>query len=127
MTFKLQWHDKELKAKVKSICKKIVLGKARDVAIDAKMNVPVDSGELLNTIEVVAFEKPEAVGAYVKAGGKKLGHIARFVELGTPGTVYKTRSKKGKVRTPIKAQPYLRPALRKHKQKIKNAYRNKLK
>lgn len=127
MSFSLDWNEKELTAQVRGACKKAVLGGARDVAIDAKMNVPVDKGNLLFSIEVKPWEKHDAVGAYVTAGGKDMGHIAGYVELGTPGTVYKRGKKKGKERTPIKAKPYLRPALKKNKRKILSKFNGGLK
>ena len=127
MIFKLDWDEEELTAQVIGVCSKAVLGAARDIAIDAKMNVPVDNGDLLATIEVKTFKKHDAVGAYVKAGGEKLGHIARFVELGTPGTVFKSGKKKGKGRKPIKAKPYMRPALKKNTNKTLARFEGKLK
>jgi len=125
--FKLDWNEKELTAEVRAASKKAVLAGARDVAIDAKMNVPVDKGNLLFSIAVKTWEAHDAVGAYVTAGGKDLGHIARFVELGTPGTIYKGGNKKGKERKPIKANPYLRPALKKNKRKILAKFNGALK
>jgi len=127
MNFSLEWNEKELTGAVRGACKKVVHGGARDVAIEAKKNVPVDNGDLLNSIEVNSWENNEAVGAYVTAGGKDLGHIARFVELGTPGTVYKSGKKKGKDRTPVKAKPFLRPALKKNKAKILAKFEGALK
>lgn len=108
-----------MRVEITGACKKAVFAGARAVAADAKRLVPVDTGGLKNTIAVKTWERSDAVGAYVTAGGKDLGHIARFVELGTPGEVYKGGSRKGADREPIEAKPYLRPALRKNKAKIK--------
>jgi HK97 gp10 family phage protein len=125
--FKLDWGDEELTAEVQRSCKKAVLAGARDIAIDAKMRVPVDTGELLFSIEVKLWEKPDTIGAYVKAGGDDRGHIARFVELGTPGAAYRSGKKKGEYRKPVKAKPYLRPALKKNKAKILTKFKDILK
>ena len=127
MNFRLDWNEKKLTGEVRKICKEATRKRAVDIAIDAKMNVPVEKGDLLFTIEVVQFEKPDAVGAYVKAGGENLGHVARFVELGTPGTVFKAGKKKGKQRRPVKANPYLRPALKKHGAGFPDDFKDKLK
>ncbi len=125
--FKLDWNEPEVTAEVRGACKDAVLQGARDVAIDAKMNVPVDTGGLMNSVTVKTWEREDAVGAYVTAGVKDKEHIARFVELGTPGEVYKGSKKEGQPRAPIKAQPYLRPALKKNKSKILSNFKNKLK
>lgn len=134
MNFDLKWNDKKLFGEVKSVCKKACIDGAKDVAIDAKMNAPVDKGDLVFSIEVKSWEKADAVGAYVSAGGKDRGHIARFVELGTPGTTFKStkgywghESGRSMSRTPIKAKPYLRPALKKKKKSIVLKFRGKLK
>ena len=127
MNFSMKWNEEKLTVDVRGACKKAVLMGARDVAIDAKMLVPVDNGNLLSSIEIKTWEKHDAVGAYVTAGGKDMGHIARFVELGTPGKVYKRGKKKGSERTPVKAKPYLRPALKKNKRKILAKFNGALK
>lgn len=125
--FELDWNGKELTAEVRGACRETIKDVANDVAEDARRNCPEDDGDLKKTIEVVAFEKIDAVGAYVKAGGEDLGHVARFVELGTPGTTYNSGKKKGKARKPVKAKPYLRPALNKHRRKMLSKFRGKLK
>lgn len=127
MTFKLDWNGAEVTAEVRRACKKVVFDGAKDIAIDAKMNVSVDRGDLLSTITVKTWEKQDAIGAYVTAGEEDLGHIANFVELGTPGTIYKSGKKKGADRTPVKAKPYLRPALKKNKRKILAKFNGALK
>ncbi len=130
--FKLKWNGKQLNAEVTAACKKAVINGAKNVAIDARMNVPVDEGNLLFSIKVTSFEKKDVVGAYVSAGGdgssnnNGQGDIAGFVELGTPGTVYKAGPRKGP-RKPIQAKPYLRPALKKNYNKILVSFRDKLK
>lgn len=126
-SFKLDWHGKELIAEIEDICEDAVNAGAEAVASDARRLVPKDTGGLKKSIRVKKWKKPGVFGAYIKAGEKGREHIAGFVELGTPGEVYKTKSKKGQSRTPIKAKPYMRPALKKNKAKIRNAFSNKLK
>lgn len=125
--FKLDWNNAELMTEIEGICEDAVNSGAAKIAKDAKGLVPVDTGGLKNSIRVKKFKKPGVYGAYVKAGEKDKEHIAIFVEVGTPGEIYKTGAKKGKERTPIKAQPYLRPAFEKNKAKIRRDFQNKLK
>ena len=125
--FKLTWGGAHLTAEVIGACKESIKQGAEKVAKDARELCPKDSGELVSTIAVSDWQKDDAVGAYVKAGGDDLGHVARFVELGTPGTVFKNGARKGAERQPIVAQPYLRPALKKNKQAIINQFKGRLK
>lgn len=125
--FKLDWHGRELIAAVEGICENAVFGGAEKIARDARRFVPKDTRGLGKSIHVKKFKKTGVVGAYVKAGEKGREHIAGFVELGTPGEVCKAKSKKGQPRTPIKASPYMRPALKKNKAKIRKNFQNKLK
>lgn len=141
-SFKLDWHGKELTAAVEGICEDAVFGGAEKIAKDARRLVPKDTGGLKKSIHVKTWKKPGIFGAYVKAGEKGKEHIAGFVELGTPGTTMKvqnpgfTYTKKRRrgnwktmsvKRTPIKASPYMRPALKKNKSKIRKGFENKLK
>lgn len=126
-SFKLDWNGKELIAEVEGICEDAVFGGAKKIAKDARRFVPKDTRGLEKSIHVKKFKKTGVIGAYVKAGEKDKEHIAGFVELGTPGETYRIKSKKGQTRTPIKASPYMRPALKKNKRKIRNAFSNKLK
>jgi hypothetical protein len=125
-SFNLEWNDDQLAAEVQNKCLDACIAGARDVAIDAKMGVSVDKGDLLFSIEVVPFKKPDAVGAYVKAGADGKEHIANFVELGTPGTVFKSGKKTGKDRKPIEAKPYMRPALKRKKAGIQRKFEGRL-
>lgn len=125
--FKLDWHGKELIAEIEDICEDVVKERAEAVAKDARRFVSKDTGGLKKSIHVKTFKKTGVFGAYVKAGEKGKEHIAGFVELGTPGTVFKRKYRKGQKRTLIKASPYMRPALKKNKRKIRNAFQNKLK
>ncbi|SDE20936.1 HK97 gp10 family phage protein [Desulfuromonas thiophila] len=125
--FRLDWNGAQLTAEVRGECREAIREGAEAIATDARRLCPVDSGELKNTIEVATWEKPDAIGAYVKAGGDKLGHVARFVELGTPGTTYRAGKRKGKSRRPIKAKPYLRPSLKRNRTLVQEKFRNRLK
>ena len=126
-SFKLDWNGKELIAEIENICEDAVKKRAKAVARDARRFVPKDTGGLKKSIHVKTFKKPGVFGAYVKAGEKGKEQVAGFIELGTPGETYKIKSKRGQSRTPIKASPYMRPALKKNKRKFKNDFQNKLK
>lgn len=126
-SFNLDWHGKELIAEVEGACEDAVNAGAEKIARDARRLVPKNTRGLEKSIHVKKFKKTGVIGAYIKAGEKGREHIAGFVELGTPGEVFKTKSKKGQLRTPIKAKPYMRPALKKNKRKIRRDFQNKLK
>ena len=126
-SFNLDWNEGELIAEIENICEDAVKKRAKAVARDARRFVPKDTGGLKKSIHVKTFKKPGVFGAYVKAGEKGKEQVAGFVELGTPGETFRIKSKKGQPRTPIKASPYMRPALKKNKRKIRSAFQNKLK
>ena len=140
--FKIDWHGKEVIAEIEDICEDAVITVAKAVARDARRLVSKDTGGLKKSIRVKTFKKVGVFGAYIKAGEKGKEHIAGFVELGTPGTIKKvqnpefTYTKKRRrgnwktmavKRTPIKAAPFMRPALKKNKSKIRRVFENKLK
>lgn len=127
----IEWHGREVTSKVSGACKKVVNKTARYVSRVAKTLVPVDENNtetqhLKESIYVSEWAKPGVKGAYVSAGAYQREHIAGFVELGTPGETY-TGKKRGQDRTPIKAQPYLRPATRKGQVKMKTLIDRELK
>ena len=124
--FKLDWNGEEMKRTVLSVCKKNVKTSAENVATKARHNVPVDNGDLKESIGVKTWSKKGVEGAYVHAGEKGAEHIAAFVELGTPGSVYTGGAYKGQKRTPIAAKPYLRPALKREKSKFKKSFNGAL-
>jgi HK97 gp10 family phage protein len=126
-SFKFNWNGRELIAEIEDICEDAVNAGAKKIARDARRLVPKDTGGLKKSIHVKTFKKPGVFGAYVKAGEKGKEMVAGFVELGTPGETYRIKSKKGQPRTPIKASPYMRPALKKNKNKIRRDFQNKLK
>lgn len=121
--FKLNWLGKDVVQEVNGICEDAVRAGAKRVARDARRLVPKDTMGLEKSIVIKSWKKPGIFGAYVKAGEKGKEHIAGFVELGTPGTT----TRQGKNRTPIKAAPFMRPALKKNKSKIRRGFENKLK
>ncbi len=125
-TFKLDWNGEQLKAKVLKVCEKNVRDSAERVASSARQNVSKDTEGLKNSIKVKTWSKKGACGAIIEAGEKGKEHIAGFVELGTPGDKWLSGKKKDKNRTPIKAAPYLRPALKKEKNRFKNRFKGKL-
>ena len=107
---------------------------AEDIAADARRDCPVEKGgktdkygnrpgSLRDSIRV-AKSKYEDGGHLVVVGGKGPWgdtFYAPFVELGTPGTEYRSGSRSGP-RKPIKAHPFLRPAKNKNKRKIRRNF-----
>ena len=112
----LIWNDKELLGRVGNAVEVATKEGAEAVARDARALAPRDSGRLALEIDVRKSKFKDG-GYSVMAQGP--GNYDRFyaiwVELGAP----KTRN--------VKAQPFLRPALRKNKQKIMKAFEGKLK
>lgn len=124
--FTLEWNGEDLKKRVHAVSKKNVELSAKRVTAGAKKRVPVDNGTLKESIDEKVWENKGVVGAYVEAGAPGEEHIAKFVELGTPGEVYTGGSYKGQKRAPIKADPYLRPALRAEKKRFANSFKDAL-
>jgi HK97 gp10 family phage protein len=98
---------------------------ARVIANEAKLNVPVQDGDLKRSIRTGSNAKKGRVEAYAKAGDKKAWYY-RFVEFGTAahiikgknGNMLKFTSRDGKSiavpqvsHTGAIAKPYMRPAL----------------
>lgn len=138
--FKLEWDGQKLSKAVTALCVEAVNDSAEELAEEIRRRIPVSAGtpktskyrqagqHLRDTVRVNRWQRQgQAVGAYVSVGYPYLGYIARFIELGTPGTVYRAGKKKGKPRTPIKAKPFMRPALRKFKGKFKVRFEDILK
>jgi len=113
---KLEWFDKDIVDKVAKISGEVAKQGADMVLSDAKRLVKKKSGALSNQIKVYknTYKDKEKVGYRVQAQapGDYDKFYAIFLELGT----YKT-----------KAQPYMRPALKRNKSKIKKAMQDKLK
>ena len=129
--FKLEWNGEELKAQIAAVAEENVMKSARRVMAGAKRRVPVDNGYLKESIKIKKWENKGVVGVYVYAGNDSeedsgSSHVARFVELGTPGDIYTGGEYKGQKRTPIEAKPYLRPALRAEKKKFIKSFEGAL-
>jgi HK97 gp10 family phage protein len=124
----IEWHGREIIAKIDGMCRQIVRKTARAIVKDAKSRCPEspdgDSG-LKNSIKHRTFEHGGGIGAYISAGERNREHISGFVELGTPGTEY-TGKRRGQKRTPQKAQPFLRPAIKKNKAKFLKAFKSRI-
>lgn len=125
--FSLEWHGEELKSKVSKVCESAVRMSSGRIEATAKRLVPKQTRGLQGSIKARTWKNKKACGGIVEAGEKGREHIARFVELGTPGDVYTARSKKGRKRTPIKPKPYLRPALRREKRRFLKRFDGALK
>jgi len=148
--FELEWNGKELKAQIEAVAEDNVMKAARRVRAGAKKRVLVDNGYLKESIHIIKWKEKGVVGAYVAAGkrGEDSGdaYIAMFVELGTPGETMRVRQDvkfrtqrmvNGRMtwvkrrrtimkRTPIKAKPYLRPALRSEKKRFVESFKDAL-
>ena len=69
--------------------------------------------------------KFEDGGYLVTVGGKGPWgdtFYAPFVELGTPGEMYKSGKRKGSARVKIKKKAFMRPELKRNKSKIKKLF-----
>jgi HK97 gp10 family phage protein len=126
--FELEWHGRELKAEVQRISEKVVKDSAKRIKRNAKSNVAKRSGALAKSIDYFIWKRKGVVGAVIEAGEKGNVHIAGFVELGTPGELIRDGKNKGKPRRsgPIKAGPYMRPALKRDKNRLLRGFSNKL-
>lgn len=112
----------------RKVMQQALLDGARIIAEEAKQNVPVDSGDLKNSIKALRGgnkNKKGQIMARVRAGNKK-AYYAHMIEFGTAAHVIKSKNggmlkftaSDGKtVKTPsvnhpgIKASPFMRPAL----------------
>ena len=126
MSFTMEWEGEGLKNRVKIVAERNVLDSARRVQAGAKKRVPIDNGDLKESIDIKTWKNKGVEGAYILAGAPGEEHIAHFVELGTPGEIYTGGAYKGQKRTPIKAAPYLRPALRAEKKRFAESFRDAL-
>lgn len=150
MSFTLEWSADQLTGDVLNACETVVFSGAEQVLKDAEANCPVESAESYNKRKagpkakqygakigvlkksgrIVKFRKKSAVGAYVKFGGTVVDGVdtyyGRFVELGTPGTSFKTKKgywgHEGQQRVAVKAKPFIRPSLKKNGAGILNDF-----
>lgn len=110
--FSLQWFGPEEKKAVANICERIVHAAGDRIEQAAKAKVQKKSRKLEKSIKARPWHTKTIYGCAVEAGEEGQEHVARFVELGTPGDEYKQGKRRGKKRTPIEPKPYLRPALK---------------
>lgn len=109
----------------KNIMRAALRAGARVIANEAKLNVPIQDGDLKRSIRTGSNAKKGRVEAYAKAGDKKAWYY-RFVEFGTAAHIIKGRNggmlrfmaKDGKAIQTLQvshpgaiAKPYMRPAL----------------
>ena len=142
-SFKLNWGGDELKRLTREKAFTACKSAAHAVLAEAKRTCPVEQapahsfgsgakswqrrvpGSLRASGRINTFDQGGAVGAYVVFGsnhGRYLvngidTYYAPFVELGTPGHIFY-----GKAKIPIKANPFLRTALRARRGEIKAAF-----
>lgn len=130
----IKTHGNEIRAELRGKLKEAVMASAKRVKADAGRRINSQTGTLKRSGRIVPWEKKHAVGAYVAFGSKKdndengEAYYAGHVELGTSSEVY-TRGKrrKGSLRKPVGAHPYLRPAARKEKRRFFQNCRDALK
>lgn len=109
----------------KNIMRAALRAGARVIANEAKLNVPVQDGDLKRSIRTASNAKKGLVEAYARAGDKKAWYY-RFVEYGTAPHIIKGRNggmltftardgkkitKQSVNHTGAVAKPYMRPAL----------------
>jgi HK97 gp10 family phage protein len=109
----------------KNIMRAALRAGARVIANEAKLNVPIQDGDLKRSIRTGSNAKKGKVEAYAKAGDKKAWYY-RFVEFGTAAHIIKGKNggmlrfmaKDGKAIQTLQvshpgaiAKPYMRPAL----------------
>ena len=78
---KMEWHDKEVLAKVKKVSDRVMRRGARIVSRAAKARVPVKDGLLRSTIKIVPSKYNDG---YMVVAGKqvnKKAYYAPFIEL----------------------------------------------
>ena len=122
----LEWNDKQLIRKVEAAVKIATKKGAEAVAADARRNImriaKSPSGQLAREIDV-RTSKYKNGGHIVYAQGPGNWtdpYHAIFVEVGTPGKDKRYNHKQGPL-------PYLRPALKKNKNKIESSFEGTLK
>lgn len=135
---RIEWHDKELIKKIERVADEVSKKGAMAVQKDARRYVPKESGTLANQIKVYknTYRNKDTIGYRVEAqaSGDYDKYYAIFVELGHYSSVY-GRYKRGKSGGSLKGvspvhipkQPYLRPALKRNKGKIKRMYQDAMK
>lgn len=112
---KITINDEALMRVITNRVEKILTSAGSFVKSAARRNVPVDTGDLLNSIDTKQASNLEASGALIGFESVvRIGsdlHYAAYVEAGTPK---------------MSAQPYLRPALMESLAFLKQLIREKL-
>lgn len=123
---KTVWHDKAVIEKVRRATDRVLKRGAQLIRNDARRNVNSKDGTLRSSINVLKSKFGDgyliAAGAY----SKKDAYYAPFVELGTPGELYRAKSSRSGKRTPIQKRPYLRPAMKRNRAKIQRMFKDAL-
>lgn len=155
MSFSLDWQAERHCNTVMEVCESAVFDGAKKVKRRAEDKCPVESvesvqarstsekvkqygaaaGALKKSGRIVKFRKKGIVGAYVQFGGITVDGVdtyyGPFVELGTPGTTFKTPKgyfgHKAGQRVSVEASPFLRPGLKASGGDIKKGFKGKLK
>jgi hypothetical protein len=150
MNFTLDWQAERVGNAVMDVCENAVYDGAETVLKKAAARCPVEtvesverrsgsekvkkygagSGALKASGRITKFKKQGVVGAYVTFGGMVVNGVdtyyGPFVELGTPGTKFHNGrgyyGHKLEHRVAVKARPFLRPALKSSRSKIRNAF-----
>lgn len=150
MNFSLDWQAERVGNAVMDVCEDAVWEGAETVLKKAHRDCPVESvesverrsksakvkryganpGALKESGRIVKFMKHGVIGAYIKFGGIKVDGVdtyyGPFVELGTPGTSFRTEKgywgHKAGPRFEVEAKPFLRPALKSSKTRIQNGF-----
>ncbi|MCP4553086.1 MAG: hypothetical protein GY834_13855 [Bacteroidetes bacterium] len=137
MEVKFKDFSEDVKREIQTVVAIAVFNTADAVLKTAKATCPVEKysnkaknrfkqfqnrkpGSLKNSGRIVKWKNADALGAYVKFGGRGYmvngidTYYAPFVELGTPGTI----TRYGKKRTAIKAKSFLRDSLKTHRKSM---------
>lgn len=110
---KIEWHGKEVEAKIQAIIQGVSREGAALIAKHTRQAIPWDTGVLATSVEVKkSVFKDGGYTVVVQGKGNYNKYYASFVELGS----YKDEAK-----------PFLRPSMHKNKRKIKRMFQDALK
>lgn len=146
--YRIEWNAESVIRAIEGAVEVASKKGAKKVAATARRLIDDKSGALSESVRVKKSKFKDG-GYVVLVGGKgSWGDAwwAPFVELGTPGTTYRSGTKRfGRITTrdvlgrrrskkvyksarkPVKAHAYLRPALARNKRRIRKAFRDALK
>ena len=114
---KMEWRDKAVIAKVKRATDRVMKRGAQRIRNQARRNISSKDGLLRSSVNVLKSKFNDGYLVAAGAYSKKDAYYAPFVELGTPGEIYRKGSRSGP-RKKIKKHPYLRPAMKSQRRKI---------